>query len=170
MRNDTDYDWTDATIATLRRLWSEGHSTAEIGRRMGISKNAVAGKAHRLDLPGRRSPIKPRDPSAPRPKRRPRPRQTPRITLPRLQCLQAQFSAVPAASSIPRQVRAAPDPADKHAPTLATGKQSCCWPIGTPGTPGFRFCEAPALIGKPYCPEHAELAYVRLRDRREDVA
>ena len=120
MRNDTDYDWTDdATIATLRRLWSEGHSTAEIGRRMGISKNAVVGKAHRLDLPGRRSPIKPRDPSAPKPKRKPRSRQTPRITLPRLQCLQAQCSAVPAASSIPRQVRAAPDPADEHAPTLA---------------------------------------------------
>ena len=54
MRNDTDYDWTDATIATLRRLWSEGHSTAEIGRRRGISKNAVIGKAHRLALPGRR--------------------------------------------------------------------------------------------------------------------
>ena len=49
-----------------------------------------------------------------------------------------------------------------------TGGKPCCWPIGHPGTFGFRFCEAAALIGKPYCPEHAELAYVQIRNRRED--
>ena len=169
MRNDTDYDWTDATIATLRRLWSEGHSTAEIGRRMGISKNAVVGKAHRLDLPGRRSPIKLRDPSAPKPERRPPRRQAPRTTLPRLQCLSAQLSApIPAATS--REVKTAPDLTENCAPIPVTGNHPCCWPIGMPGTPAFRFCDAPALRGKPYCTEHAELAYVRLRDRREDVA
>ena len=169
MRNDTDYDWTDATIATLRRLWSEGHSTAEIGRRMGISKNAVVGKAHRLDLPGRQSPIKLRDPSAPKPERRPRRRQASRITLPRLHCLAAQLSAsLPPGMS--REVTAAPDLRENHAPTLVTGNHPCCWPIGMPGTSAFRFCDAPALRGKPYCPEHAELAYVRLRDHREDVA
>ncbi len=27
-------------------LWDEGHSTAEIGRRMGVTKNAIVGKAH----------------------------------------------------------------------------------------------------------------------------
>ena len=47
------FEWTDDTIRELRRLWSEGHSTAEIGRRLGVSKNAVVGKAHRLDLPAR---------------------------------------------------------------------------------------------------------------------
>ena len=41
-------EWNDETIARIRALWSEGYSTAEIGRRMGISKNAVVGKAHRL--------------------------------------------------------------------------------------------------------------------------
>ena len=41
-----------------------------------------------------------------------------------------------------------------------TGGKPCCWPIGHPGTFGFRFCEAAALIGKPDRPEHAELAYV----------
>jgi len=30
----------------------------EIGRHLGVSKNAVVGKAHRLDLPGRPSPIR----------------------------------------------------------------------------------------------------------------
>jgi hypothetical protein len=44
-------DWSAEAIEQLRALWAEGHSTAEIGRRMGISKNAVVGKAHRLHLP-----------------------------------------------------------------------------------------------------------------------
>ena len=48
-RADEKFEWTNAAIATLCRLWGEGHSASEIGRRMGISKNAVVGKAHRLD-------------------------------------------------------------------------------------------------------------------------
>lgn len=54
----TDSIWNDARIAELGRLWQEGLSTAEIGRRLGISKNAVVGKAHRLNLPSRPSPIR----------------------------------------------------------------------------------------------------------------
>ena len=50
--------WTDATIRQLRELWAEGHETSEIGRRMNMSRNAIIGKAHRLDLPSRPSPIK----------------------------------------------------------------------------------------------------------------
>ena len=65
---NSEFEWTDNTIRELRQLWSEGHSTAEIGRRMGITKNAVVGKAHRIDLPARPSPI--RTGSAPRPPRR----------------------------------------------------------------------------------------------------
>ncbi|WP_264816862.1 GcrA family cell cycle regulator, partial [Acidomonas methanolica] len=47
---------------------------------------------------------------------------------------------------------------------------ACCWPIGDPGTPGFHFCGAKPLPGKPYCAEHAALAYVKLRDRRDPVS
>ena len=51
-------EWAEETIVRLRALWDEGLSTAEIGRRLGVSKNAVVGKAHRLDLPARPWPIK----------------------------------------------------------------------------------------------------------------
>src|SRR3954466_10021133 len=51
-------EWNEETIARIRALWAEGLSTAEIGRRMGITKNAVVGKAHRLNLPARPSPIR----------------------------------------------------------------------------------------------------------------
>ena len=50
--------WDDETIRLLRDLWTQGHSTAEIGRRLGVSKNAIVGKAHRLDLDARPSPIR----------------------------------------------------------------------------------------------------------------
>jgi GcrA cell cycle regulator len=50
--------WTDVLIQQLEAHWKAGFSTAEIGRKLGISKNAVVGKAHRLHLPPRPSPIK----------------------------------------------------------------------------------------------------------------
>jgi GcrA cell cycle regulator len=57
--------WTEERIAQLAELWHQGLSTAEIGRRLGISKNAIIGKAHRLALPPRPSPLK--NPPAPKP-------------------------------------------------------------------------------------------------------
>jgi GcrA cell cycle regulator len=60
--------WPLEKIDLLRSLWARGDSGSEIGRIMGISKNAVVGKAHRLRLPPRPSPIKAgqRQNSAPR--------------------------------------------------------------------------------------------------------
>jgi GcrA cell cycle regulator len=50
--------WPMEKIDLLRSLWARGDSGSEIGRIMGISKNAVVGRAHRLRLPARPSPIK----------------------------------------------------------------------------------------------------------------
>lgn len=51
-------DWTPERIAALIALWNEELSTSEIGRRLGITKNAVIGKVHRLGLPKRRPSAK----------------------------------------------------------------------------------------------------------------
>jgi GcrA cell cycle regulator len=165
-------DWTTEAIDRLRALWAEGHSTAEIGRRMGVTKNAVVGKAHRLDLPARPSPIR-RDPAAPRPVAAGR-----RPTLPPLRVVASLVPATRREEAAPVVVPVAATPV--VAPVAKTaavvrafprlGGRSCCWPIGEPGTPGFKFCTAEAITGKPYCAEHAALAYVRVRDRREDAA
>lgn len=50
--------WTPEKIKQLKKLWAKGKSTVEIGRELGISKNAVVGKVHRLELDARPSPIK----------------------------------------------------------------------------------------------------------------
>lgn len=51
--------WTDERVQRLKDLWSQGLSASEIADLLGdISRNAVIGKAHRLGLSGRPSPIK----------------------------------------------------------------------------------------------------------------
>ena len=49
--------WTEERLEMLKALWEEGHSISQIGERLGVTRNAVAGKAHRLNLRKRQSPI-----------------------------------------------------------------------------------------------------------------
>lgn len=51
-------EWTSERVNALRALWKEGLPTSEIGRRLGVTKNAVVGKVHRLGLAKRQSPIR----------------------------------------------------------------------------------------------------------------
>lgn len=46
--------WTPERIDQLTRLWEAGVTTAEIGRRIGVTKNAVISKVHRVGLVPRR--------------------------------------------------------------------------------------------------------------------
>jgi len=51
--------WSDDRVAVLRKLWGEGKTAAEIAKELGegVTRNAVIGKAHRLKLSSRMSPI-----------------------------------------------------------------------------------------------------------------
>lgn len=176
-------EWTDDVIERLRALWAEGHSTAEIGRRLGVSKNAIVGKAHRLDLPARPSPIR-RDPSGSDANRTAPPRRVEGSTLPPLASTDAPIPVVAAIPEpvIVRAVAPVPPPPPRPAPVAVAARPqpaavrpygrviTCCWPIGEPGSKAFRFCDDPSEPGKPYCAEHAKLAYVKVRDRRDDAA
>jgi GcrA cell cycle regulator len=157
-------EWNEETIGKLRAFWAEGLSTAEIGRRMGISKNAVVGKAHRLNLPSRPSPIR-RDGERSARRRLPR-----RVHGPTLPALSASMTPMPVEP--PRVVVERPVPVLRAVclPRPGARVTPCCWPIGEPGTRNFRFCDTDAIAGKPYCEDHAALAYVKVRDRRDEVA
>jgi GcrA cell cycle regulator len=50
--------WTQAQADRLARDWKAGIPTAQIGKNVGMSKFSVVGKAHRMGLPARPSPIK----------------------------------------------------------------------------------------------------------------
>ncbi len=133
--------WTEAQIADLKRLWIAGHSTSQIGTVLGVSKNAVIGKAHRIKLPARPSPI--RHSSGPKkPKRAPLPKQVRKIQ--------------------PRPV---------FMPTRSrNGAPSCLWPIGDPGDGDFHFCGGKTVPGRPYCPEHCAPAYLPRRVDKSQAA
>ena len=49
--------WTEERLEMLKALWEEGLSISQIGERLCVTRNAVAGKAHRLNLRKRQSPI-----------------------------------------------------------------------------------------------------------------
>ncbi len=57
--------WTDERIETLRTLWEKGLTASQIAEELGgVSRNAVIGKAHRLSLKSRPSPVKANDETA----------------------------------------------------------------------------------------------------------
>ena len=64
--NDTGNVWTDERLEKLKKLWAQGLSISQIGEALGVSRNAIAGKAHRMGLPKRPSPIS--KPKAEKPK------------------------------------------------------------------------------------------------------
>ena len=153
--------WTDVKVTRLRALWDEGLKTVAIGAELGLSKNAIVGKAHRLGLAARPSPIKTGEGF--RPSRVPRPRP------PKLAEI-LPLTTVPATPARTRHALAsAPMVANDTRPPRAAGTErafpaggadACCWPIGHPGTSAFRFCEQARLPAKPYCEAHAARAYV----------
>ena len=49
--------WDEKKLNKLKKLWDEGLPITKIGIEIGVSRNAIAGKAHRLGLPKRNSPI-----------------------------------------------------------------------------------------------------------------
>ncbi|WP_205480946.1 GcrA family cell cycle regulator [Sphingomonas arenae] len=54
--------WTDERIERLKKMWTEGATASQIAEELGgVSRNAVIGKAHRLGLESRPSPVKPGD-------------------------------------------------------------------------------------------------------------
>jgi GcrA cell cycle regulator len=142
-------NWPQSKIDALVDLWDKGVSTRDIGYRIGASKNAVVGKAHRMDLLARPSPIR-RDGVKAEAK--------PRIRLSERRSPTPRAPIIKARSGPPPQPVPPPRPT---APVYQRPPACCCWPIGEPGKREFRYCDAPSPPGKPYCPEHSKLAYVR---------
>ena len=64
--------WTDERIATLKKMWEGGSTASQIAEELGgVSRNAVIGKAHRLGLKSRPSPVKANDKKKKAPAKKP---------------------------------------------------------------------------------------------------
>jgi len=152
-------EWSSERIEQLRSLWRDGLSASQIATHLGgVTRNAVIGKAHRLGLTGRPSPIKnrPAGIARPRPPRRPR-----------VQHVAPRRIATPVPSR--RMEQAQPQPVSRPpvaeiddgpgASILTLTDRICKWPIGDPRSPDFHFCGRASAEGLPYCTDHARRAY-----------
>jgi GcrA cell cycle regulator len=76
--------WTEERIERLKKMWQDGSTASQIADELGgVSRNAVIGKAHRLGLEARPSPVRPgeekehRAPAAAAPAPKPAPAERP---------------------------------------------------------------------------------------------
>lgn len=180
--------WTDERIALLKQYWEEGRSASQIAEVLGegLSRNAVIGKAHRLGLASRPSPLKsgdskgePRAEAAePRPARpAPAPKPAPQAAAPAAPAPQPAPPPVAQAAPVaqaPQPVAPAPRPVARAKGAKVTlldlNDRICKWPIGHPDEPDFHFCGKPVNPGFPYCGEHCLVAYQAQMPRRDRPA
>ena len=120
--------WTEERTATLKRMWEGGSTATEIAKELGeVSRNAVIGKAHRLGLKSRPSPVKSADKKKAAPKAKPAPKKkaAPAPTSPAPAPTPAPVAAKPAA-------RPAPAPAAGPAAPAAPGQSQQSKPSSSP--------------------------------------
>lgn len=183
--------WTDQMVEDLRVMWKQGMTTAEIGKKLGVSKNSIVGKVHRLGLSGRPSPIKKKESSdaaevtaAPKEKSTNSEKEVAKKTVERENDKpQVSKTVAPAADKKAEKLET-----EKQEPAKITPKEepevkecfksdmeksakavslmeldnhTCRWPLGDPKDENFRFCGKKVRIGQTYCEEHAAIAYVK---------
>ena len=136
--------WTPERDARLTKLWNQGLTVAVIANLFGQTRNSIIGRAHRMMLAARPSPII-RSPGGPK-------------------RIQRQGNIAPPA---PRVTLAVVDP-DEKPPVIITRIRAidpnhrCQWPM-TSRRP-WLFCDAPRLaVNGVYCAEHCAVAYVKQR-------
>ncbi len=139
--------WTPELIEKLRNGVASGLTCSQIAAEIGVTRNAVIGKIHRLGL----SPGRPAAPARSCPPRVRQPRHSPQRQFLRLMFAQAPGVAgdevEPAVENMQRCTLL----------ELMPGK--CRWPVGDPCAADFAYCGNDAVTGFSYCAGHARMAY-----------
>lgn len=138
--------WNESNVARLKELWDQGLPTAQIGKLLGFTKNAVVGKAHRIGLERRPSPIRR---TAAKPDRK-------KARSPIIPTLNFEVSKEEPKEALTKENF---QPAVKNIFTNQT-KRGCEWPDGHPDESDFKFCGKDRFEDKPYCIDHCAVAYV----------
>jgi GcrA cell cycle regulator len=167
--------WDNGILKKLKALVGRGLTTAEIGKRLGISKNAVVGKLHRLGWTSKTG-----DASGAKKSGGPRKSTSEKVPAKKITTKTPKTTSKKKATKTGTKVVAKKTSGEKpkkngergikessvhqrmvqHALEMANLKPNQCrWPIGDPDSEGFHFCGQPVFIGKPYCYEHCKQAY-----------
>lgn len=135
--------WTPERIAELTALIADDLTYGEIGRRMGMPKNAVLGKAHRLGIVHPGSPLRKR-------------------VAPAAALAPGAIKVVDLFPKVLRQGDALSTIARFDALDVFPGFGKCVFPKGNPGAPQFHFCGRP--LDDPmrsYCPDHSRICFTK---------
>jgi len=181
------FSWSPETLQLLLAGWASGKSTAEIGRDVGCSKNIVVGKARRLKLPPRPSPIRAsgeksaypttNKPTLPplRSERAPRgfelallvakrPPEPPVMMLPSPPLAEPPRSRVPLPPSLPKP-RVKPGSDEPY--TWDRRGSKCQWV--TVEKPRVRMCSADTPFGHVWCSQHRMVCFNRSHAARSEA-
>ena len=141
--------WTDESVEQLRQMWAQGLTANEIAKNLGVTKNAIVGKVHRLCLTARPSPIKSKE------------NEGEEAELPSVETTVKQT-----AENVPEEKISPAKPASKvckdiNIKLVDLDSHTCRWPIGDPRDDDFCFCGKKVRTGQTYCDEHSQMAYVK---------
>lgn len=150
--------WNDELIEQLKKYWEKGLTTSEIGKLLGVTKNSVIGKVHRLNLQKRPSCIIHKDVSGsigtdksikPVQKKLPKPKQV----IIEKESKDLETKELPL--EVKREVK------EENLITLMElGSNMCHWPVGDPKSSDFHFCGHKTKNGATYCDFHKAMAHV----------
>jgi GcrA cell cycle regulator len=144
--------WTPERVEQLRSSVVNGLTCSQIAAQIGVTRNAVIGKIHRLGLSPGRPPGAAR-PCSPR-ARRPRPAGQRQL----LRLMWSDGAPVADAAAALAAVASA-----QPCSLLDLDRGKCRWPLNGPACDGgagdFIFCGNAAIDGFSYCAGHARMAY-----------
>ena len=135
--------WTDEKVEKLKELWTKGHTASQIARALGdTTRNAVIGKAHRLNLEAR-APSKQSGSPTSRDNRMVKRGPAPTSRKAKFQSILLDKNFEP---ENPKSLENLTD-------------ETCKWPIGHPNEEKFYFCGRKPEGEFPYCKLHVLYAF-----------
>ncbi len=147
--------WTEEKVAKLKELWGKGNTASQIAEIIGgISRNAVIGKAHRLNLSAK---IKTRTATSNQSFNNSTSEKNIQISK---KGRRSKFKSLIIEKDFepenPKQLE-------------ELDENSCKWPIGHPNEKSFYFCGRSSLKDFSYCKLHLLYAY-QPKGKKEEVA
>jgi len=145
--------WTEEKVAKLKELWGKGNTASQIAEIIGgISRNAVIGKAHRLNLSAK---IKTRTATSSESFKNTTGDKNIKLKRGR----RSKF----------KSLLIEKDFEPENPKTLEElDEKSCKWPIGHPDEKNFYFCGRSSLKDFSYCKLHLLYAY-QPKGKKEDI-
>ena len=142
--------WTDEKVAKLKELWGKGNTASQIAEILGgVTRNAVIGKAHRLNLSGK---IVAKKSSSIQKNNKTKYLSNKKVRKGKFKSLVIEKDFEP---ENPKQLE-------------ELDENSCKWPIGHPNEKNFYFCGRTSLKDFSYCKLHLLYAF-QPKNKKEDV-